>query len=76
MTTSTLKSKARAARLFRQHRRRWISALAVAKATGLLSHSQRISDLREDGWQIENKTITVKGVRQSYYRYAGKQKAA
>lgn len=65
----------RAAKLFRRHRRRWISALDVARATGLLSHSQRISDLRERGFQIENRTLVVKGVRRSLYRYLGKKAA-
>lgn len=64
------------ARFFRRNRKRWVSAIDVAKVTGLFSHSQRISDLRKQGLAIECKTVTQpNGKKCSSYRYLGKKAA-
>ena len=67
----------RTAAVFRRHRRRWISALVLVRAGGLLAWRSRVSECRTQlGMDIKQKTdYTPRGAR-SFYRYVGKRRAA
>lgn len=46
----------------------WVPMPLLARKAGSLSPATRISDLRKDGWHIENKTEDKRGVKRSFYR--------
>ena len=46
----------------------WVPMPLLAKKAGSLSPATRISDLRKEGWHIENKTEEKRGVKRSFYR--------
>lgn len=64
----------RTARLFRAHRRQWVSALDLMRVGGWCSWRTRISECRTlFGMRIEHKTdVAANGTRRSLYRYVGK----
>ena len=62
--------------LLKSRRDEWIPSTQIARVTGWFSHSQRISDARKLGYQIECHAITVKGKRRTSYRLVTKAKAA
>jgi hypothetical protein len=60
------------ARLFRRNRGRWLSAVGLVKAGGLLAWRTRVSECRTLlGMQVEQETR--KG--RSFYRYTGRKAA-
>lgn len=68
-----MSSLQRTARLFRRHRRRWISAVEIVRVGGLLAWRTRVSECRRLlGMRIENETTLVGKKYRSRYRYLGK----
>jgi hypothetical protein len=53
--------------LFEAHQNQWIPCYEVAKFA--LQYNTRISELRGEGMNIENKTKTVDGQKHSWFRY-------
>ena len=59
-------------RFFREHPNQWVSALQLAEVGGYLSVRGRVSDLRRQGMNIQNKTTTIDGVVVSTYMFVTK----
>lgn len=56
-------------------RRRWLSTLDAINACGLSSLSQRISNLRRQGWKFKQRTIvTSTGSRVAEYKFLSEPK--
>ena len=55
--------------------REWVSAIDIVLETWILSHTKTISELRRDGYDIENKIKHVKKgdrtVKLSFYKLIG-----
>ena len=67
----------RTARFFRQHRRRWVSALSLLRVGGALAWRTEVSRCRTDlGMRIEQRTDYTKAGIRSWYRYSGLEKNA
>jgi hypothetical protein len=75
MTTEKDAAITRLQKLLKSNPDRWLPATRIAQATGMFSHSQRISDLRVLGWDITCHTVTVKGKKYSSYRWNRKKAA-
>ena len=63
--------KQRILRALKEAHGRWVSLPIIQRpfnGPGIASHTRRISDLRADGWDIENKKELVEGQWQSSYR--------
>lgn len=46
----------------------WVPMPLLARKAGSLSPATRISDLRKQGYSIDNKTEEKRGVKRSFYR--------
>jgi hypothetical protein len=67
----------RTAKYLRAHRRRWVSAIDLARVGGLLAWRTEVSRCRSIfGMTIENRLERHPGGKvRSYYRYSGLRKA-
>ena len=70
-----MSSLQRTAQLFRSKRRRWISAVEIARVGGFLAWRSRTAECRTVlGMQIENKQERDRfGKVTSWYRYQGRR---
>lgn len=66
----------RTALLLKRNRGRWLNALVLARAGGLLSFRTRVSECRTVlGMDVQNKVERSKRGARSFYRYVGRKAA-
>ena len=69
MKTRTTQSQARKMLfLLMANAGQWVPMPLLARKAGSLSPATRISDLRKEGYSIENKTEEKRGVKRSFHR--------